>query len=141
MNKERFKMQHMKWIHQNISTKRVDAKFDGDEDVIGKRRAVKKHHHRHTAQKGAIKSGFNNFEFQQSQQHFYAWLILGSTFRNSKAKIKSSRDSLRLKFNAQKAGERNECWSNFQQHFFSSSRLKAGVCIREREEAAARQNS
>jgi hypothetical protein len=33
---------------------------------------VKKHHYRHTTQKGAIKSGFNNFESEQSLQHFYA---------------------------------------------------------------------
>lgn len=55
-------------------------------------------------QKGAIKSGFNNSEFQQSRaaEFFMLDWYLGITIRNSKAKIKSSRDSLRLKFNARK---------------------------------------
>lgn len=104
----------------------------------------KTHHHRSAwswgGQKGAIKSGFNNFKFQQSQQHFYAWLILGIVIRNSKAKIKSSRDSLRLKFNAQKG--RGEKWmlEQFSTTFFQFITFK-GRCVDTARDAANRQNS
>lgn len=66
-------MQHMEWIHQKPIRKK--CRIDGNEDVTERSEALKRH--RHTTQKGAIKSGFNNFKFQPSQQHFYAWLILG----------------------------------------------------------------
>lgn len=69
------------------------------------------------------------------------FLCLIDTWYNDsqfEAKIKSSRDSLRLKFNAHKKHqvaerERNECCSNFRQHFFSSSRLKADARGKQRD--------
>lgn len=110
-----------------------NSKFSDDksENAVGKTSTS-------IQQKGAIKSGFNQFRVWTVSVAFFCLIDTWYNDSQFEAKIKSSRDSLRLKFNAHKKHqvaerERNECCSNFRQHFFSSSRLKADAREKQRD--------
>lgn len=117
---------------KNRSIKSVDLKF-ATKMKMWQKKTVKRHQHRHTKQKGAIKSGFNNFEFRCSI-FMLDWYLV-----HSEAKIKSSRDSLRLKFNAQKQPGIEGQRENVETTFFQFITFKDWCAYSARE--AARQNS
>lgn len=132
VQKSDFKMQHMKWIHQNQSTKSVETRFIENEDVTQKKRSQKA--------STATQKRCNKIRFQQFRVSTVAaaFLCLIDTWYNNsqfEGENKVISRFITIEFNSQKqTGQRNECWSNFQQHFFSSSHLKAGVYMRERRQ-------